>query len=120
MNINGVTRIAIETLPGAQAWVQKLLQPLNSFIEQMTAGLRNNLTHAENMRCKELELSFTHGTERVVASPGFSARGAIGMWANGQAVSAVKLAYRQDGQLGLTVYFQSGSGTATTRVRLEA
>ena len=120
MKLSGTTRIALESIPGAAGWFTKFLTPFNGFLEQITAGLRNNLTHDENMRCKTLELSFAHGVETLVAAPSFVVRGAVGIYANGDAVSAVKLSYKQSSQIGITVYFQSAAGTKTARVRLEA
>lgn len=121
MKIDATKRISPESIPDAPDWLPKLLTPLNSFMEQVITGLQGKLTIADNVLSKEIELPFTHGTEKEIANPGFVVRGVIGLYAKSQAISAVKLDYKQSGKIGITVYFQGGAGTdVTSRVRLEA
>lgn len=70
-NLPKITRIRREDLPDAPGWIEKLLYPLNLFMEGVYQALNKNLTYAENLAAKVVEFEFTtpaaYGRPRVAA-----------------------------------------------------
>lgn len=66
-----ITRIRREDLPDAPGWIEKLLYPLNLFMEGVYQALNQNLTYAENLASKVVAFEFTtpaaYGRPRVAA-----------------------------------------------------
>lgn len=57
--IRQITREALGEAPG---WVDRLLQPLNTFLQQVVDAMSQNLTPGQNMAQAWVSLSFTEGT----------------------------------------------------------
>lgn len=54
--IPDLKRLSMEDLPGAPGWVQRLIAPLNMFMEQTYTCLNKNLTLTQNVSGKFVEL----------------------------------------------------------------
>lgn len=102
-----------EKLP---AWVDPLLQTLNNFIVNTAQALNGRLTFKDNFLCAQKSMKLTHGVEAQI-NPGtrFKVMGAACFSAGGLVVD--KFGWRQlsNGNIGVTIYFDTGT-TATCTV----
>lgn len=59
MRIPIFRRISKDDLPGSPPWISFLLNPINSFIENVRQGLGKQITFDENIACQIKDLVFT-------------------------------------------------------------
>lgn len=60
MKISNNKRYVVEEFPEAvRAWIDKLISPLNSFIEQVYQALSKNITLADNIKAKVYKTAIT-------------------------------------------------------------
>lgn len=59
MKLPQIQRILREDLREAPSWIDKLLNPLNQFLDTMYGGLNKNITLTENIDCQERVFTFT-------------------------------------------------------------
>lgn len=52
-------RFSVEEFPEQQSWIGSLLAPLNQAIQELFAGLNNNITISDNLYQEVKELRFT-------------------------------------------------------------
>lgn len=115
MKFEAPSRISAETVREAPQWfLQNVLLPLGQFMEAVSNAIKSLPDR------KTVSLKFTHGAAQALASPGFVVAHVWGTYAEGQGISAVKWAPLQSGEISVTVYFQSGAGTAICRIRMES
>lgn len=62
-------RIMREDLQDAPSWIDRLLFPLNSFMESVYYALNKNITFNENIACQIREITFTTPSTYGVGSP---------------------------------------------------
>lgn len=67
--IPAITSIPIESFPkDVQAWVGKLLNPLNQFLNAAVLALSANLTFSDNLLGQQNTLTFTYGANTLPQS----------------------------------------------------
>ena len=54
-----INRILKEDLKEAPSWIDKLLYPINTFIESVYNALNKNITFTDNIACQIKQISFT-------------------------------------------------------------
>ena len=67
MRIESTNKIYRKDIPEAPSWLDKLLDPLNRFMDSCTTALRGRLTFYDNFYCEIKEFEFTHGVEQRVS-----------------------------------------------------
>lgn len=55
-------RLSVEEFPEQQGWIGSLLAPINQAIQEMFAGLNNNITITDNLYQEIKSLTFTTDT----------------------------------------------------------
>jgi hypothetical protein len=94
-------------------WLDPFISTLNGFITPVAQALTNRLTLRDNFFTKEVNLSFTSGTElALLPPPGARVIGVLPVYAGGKTLTGWKLAYLSTGNVGVTLTFAEG-GTAT-------
>jgi hypothetical protein len=120
MKIDILNRISVDQVKDVPTWFREhVLIPLNQALEQIVRNLRGGLTFRDNFLCQVEELEFTHGVSRQILNKMGRPRpiGGIGLHAEGESITAVSVDPRTtNSKFDVTVYFQSGSGTATCRI----
>lgn len=118
MKIGIVRTITKEDL-GADVpdWANRMLGPLNSFIQNVGAALQSRLDFENNFLSNVLELKFESGTELAVnpQSGRLSVLGVLPLYTGGSDLVGFKWRYRDDGKIGVTLTF-TGGGTYTCRL----
>lgn len=62
-------RILREDLKEAPNWIERLITPLNSFMESVYYALNKNITFNENIACQIKTINFTTNSDYSTASP---------------------------------------------------
>ncbi len=93
-------------LPG---WVDNLLQPLNTFIDNVVLSLRNNLTFLDNFSGRQVTLNFKSGVE-LSLNPGTLGKvvGVLILSSSGALVENWGWSRKTDAQVGVTITFAGG------------
>jgi len=65
MKLPQIQRILREDLREAPGWIDKLLNPLNQFLDSVYGGLNKNITIAENIDCQERTINFKTASDYV-------------------------------------------------------
>lgn len=95
-------------------WIDALLNPLNDFIEKTGLALQNRLTFKDNFLGKVVSTEFTHDTELEI-NPYPSTRGSLSVAgvipvSTGElSIDAFKWVKKQNGNIGVTVKFVTGT-----------
>lgn len=94
-------------LPG---WLDPLLQTLNTFINSVGTALKGNLTFADNFLCKTKQIKLTSGIEQEI-NPDTKLRvtGVACFNANGLVVDKFGWRALSNGNIGVTIYLNSGT-----------
>jgi len=66
MRIESTNKIYRKDITEAPNWLEKLLDPLNRFMDSCTTALRGKLTFYDNIYCETKEFEFTHGVEQAI------------------------------------------------------
>lgn len=120
MKIESTNKIYRKDIPEAPNWIDKLLDPLNRFMDSCTTALRGKLTFYDNVYCETKEFTFTHGVEQNILFSLKSYSGVILIKGPDSDVAADRLieplqVRKIDNQtLGVTARF---GGTATGTVK---
>lgn len=95
-------------------WIDPFLQTLNQFISNTGTALNGNLDFQNNFRCTQKQMSLTHGVEQEVnpASPKLRVTGVACFNANGKIVDKFGWRFLDNGNVGVTIHFDGGSGTS--------
>ena len=98
----------IEKLP---AWVDSFLQTLNQFISNVGTAINGNLDFRNNFLCKVKTMSLTHGVEQEVnpENPKLRVIGVACFNANGKIVDKFGWRFLNNGNIGVTIYFDSSA-----------
>jgi len=67
MRIESTNKIYRKDIAEAPNWLEKLLDPLNRFMDSCTTALRGKLTFYDNVYCETKEFEFTHGVEQRIS-----------------------------------------------------
>lgn len=109
MKLTNIRRIAREDLQSAPAWIDDLLTPLNSAIEQITQALLGQLDIANNDLSRILTQKFTHGVELIIKNPFKTGLKPIGMTCitsdSAACIDGFRYTYKTNGDIGVTVTF---------------
>lgn len=101
-----------EKLPG---WIDPFLQILNQFIQNVGSALNGNLDFENNFRCKVKTITLSHGVEQEVNPSPSTARlrvsGVACFHANGLIIDKFGWRFLDNGNIGVTIYFASGTSS---------
>jgi hypothetical protein len=93
-------------------WVDPLLVTLNKFINDIGLALKGNLSFEDNFNCKIKQIKLTHGVEQAINPQSTSkVKGVLLMGAGGVVVDKFGWRFLTTGQIGVTVYFNSGTSS---------
>jgi hypothetical protein len=70
--IPSVKRLMAEDFYDQKSWIGKLLQPLNTFMEQVTLALNKRLTISDNLQAQLSKLTVTEGTNEYYVKVTFT------------------------------------------------
>jgi len=116
MIVRGIKRILKSDIPEAPGWLEKLLNPLNEFLDNAVGALRNKLTFGDNFYCNIKEFDFTHAEELQVghsldAYKGLLVLSTPQMTSADYAIVGWKARIIDKSTLGVVVYFQGAGST---------
>jgi len=118
MKLNNVKRVTKEDISKAAKgdkvpeWIDALLDPINSFIEQATNALNGGLTFKDNFLCKEHTQNFEGGVAYKI-NPAIDGKsklavsGVLAMDTNGAEVDAFLWEKLNDGNVQVTFTFSN-------------
>ena len=66
MIIESTNKIYKKDIPDAPSWLDRVLDPLNRFMDSATTALRGRLTFYDNIYCETKEFEFTEAVEQVI------------------------------------------------------
>jgi hypothetical protein len=97
------------------AWLNPFLQTLNQFIGSVGLALKGNLTFEDNFSCVKKQMTFSHGIEQEI-NPNSKLRVTGVLVLNTQGVVVDKFGWSQkdNGSIGVTFYFNSGTEAICT------
>jgi len=95
-------------------WMDSFLQTLNQFIQSSGTALNGGLDFENNFRCKKKTISLTSGVEQEInpQSPKLKVTGVLCMNANGLIIDKFGWRVLSSGNIGVTIYFASGTTSA--------
>lgn len=98
-------------------WVDRLLSPLNQFIEQVGIAVTGRLTFGDNIAGKIIEQSFTHDTAlEVNVQDTRIVVGVMPIFCDGNLISAYGWSRLDNGNISVTIQFVAGSGTSDCKI----
>lgn len=100
-------------------WINAFLQALNQFMTSVGGALKGNLTFQDNFLCKVRTLTFSHGVEQKINPESkLKVTGVFPVYASGNVVDKFGWAYKTDGTIGVTFYFNSSTDAECTVIIL--
>ena len=104
-----------EKLP---AWVDRMLSPLNQFIEQVGIAVTGRLTFGDNMAGKFIEESFVHNVSKEL-NPNDSriVYGIVPVFCSGDTITGSSWTVLSNGNISVKILFAS-AGTESRSCRL--
>lgn len=91
-------------------WVDPLLQTLNKFINDVGTALKGNLTFQDNFLCSTRTIKLTHGVEQQInPNNTLKVKTVLVLAASGLVVDKFGWRYLTNGQIGVTIYYNSGT-----------
>lgn len=115
MRIESVNKISRQDIPEAPAWIDKVLSPLNQFMDSVSTAMRGKVTFYDNLYCVTKEFEFTHAVEQKISHTLKSYSGLIVIKGpdssddNLRLVSPPKVRTIDNQTLGITFYFGGGA-----------
>jgi hypothetical protein len=67
MKIESINKIWKKDIPDAPDWLERVLTPLNEFMDSVSSALRGRLAFSDNFNCETKEFQFTHGVEQKIS-----------------------------------------------------
>lgn len=96
-------------------WLDQLLQPLNQFIQIVGTALNGNLDFQNNFRCVVKSIALTHAVELEINPNPSTARlrvsGVACFHANGLIIDKFGWRFLDNGNIGVTIYFATGTSS---------
>lgn len=120
MKLGTVKTISREDIGSeAPGWVDKLLSPLNQFLEQSYRALSNNLTFTDNFRGKVAAYKLKHATALEI-NHALTSRvvGVLPLAASGQMITGFKWDYSSAGEKVTVMAEFKAAGSTEAEVRL--
>lgn len=92
-------------------WMDPFLQTLNQFISNVGTALNGNLDFKYNFRCTIKSINLTHGVEQEVNPENTKLRviGVACFNANGKIIDKFGWRFLSNGNIGVTIYFDSSA-----------
>jgi hypothetical protein len=118
MKLPVIRKIRKEDLGGeAPAWIDRLLSPLNQFIEQVGVAITGRLTIGDNISGRIISQEFEHNVELEIGlSDNRLVLGIVPLFADGFLISAYGWEKKDNGNIGITVQFSAGSGETDCKI----
>ena len=121
MKLPVIARLRREDLATAgdvPAWVDKLIDPLNQFIEQMGVAIQGRLAVGDNLAMKYITNTFTDNTELQI-NPNDKRRvvGILPVYASSKIITGYNFSYKNNGTIGITIKFDA-AGSADCKIIL--
>jgi hypothetical protein len=69
MKLPLLRKLVVEDFGDQKSWIEKLLNPINDFVQTISTGLNKNLTFADNLNSGIREVLFLGGVEIVLKNP---------------------------------------------------
>lgn len=119
MRIESINKIYRKDIPEAPSWLDKLLFPLNQFMDSVSTAMRGKLTFGDNFLCEIKEYEFEHGLEQKIS---YGLKSCIGVMVikvpDSTDTSIVMSSYQvrtiDNSTLGITFNFAGGAGKKGT------
>jgi len=94
------------------AWIDKLLGPLNQFIEQVGVAVTGRLSVGDNLAQKYISQTFTHNVELEI-NPNDRRRvvGVVPVYCADKMLMGFKFTYKNNGNIGVTISFDSAGSS---------
>lgn len=94
------------------AWVDSLLGSLNQFMEQTLTAMTGRLSVGDNISQKFVTQNFTHNVELEV-NPNDKRRvvGMVPVYSTDKIVAGYRFTYKNNGNIGVTVLFDSAGSS---------
>jgi hypothetical protein len=109
--IKNIIREELARFEKLPTWMDSFLQTINQFISNVGTALNGNLDFESNFRCTVKVISLTHGVEQEInpQNPKLRVIGVACFNANGKIID--KFGWRQltNGNIGVTIYFDSSA-----------
>jgi len=116
--IKSIRREDLATSGDIPAWVDKMLGPLNQFIEQVGSAIQGRLSVADNLAQKYITQSFTHNVELEISTN--DRRRVVGMvpvYSADKIIAGHRFTYKNNGNIGVTLLFDS-AGSSDCKILL--
>lgn len=116
--IKSIRREDLATSGDIPPWIDKMLAPLNQFIEQVGTAVTGRLSVSDNLAQKYISQTFTHNTELEV-NPNDRRRvvGMIPVYSAEKAIAGYRFTYKNNGNIGVTLLFDS-AGSSDCKILL--
>lgn len=118
MKLPVIRKIRKEDLGGdIPAWIDRLLSPMNQFIEQVGIAVTGRLSFGENLAGKVIEQSFTHNTAlEINTQDSRVVLGVVPIFCDGNIITGYGWNTANNGNLSVTIQFSAGSGTSDCKI----
>jgi len=116
--IKSIRREDLATSGQIPPWIDKLLAPLNQFIEQVGVAVTGRLSVGDNLACKYITQNFTHNVELEINTN--DRRRVVGMvpvFASDKKMAGHGFTYKNNGNIGVTILFDS-AGSSDCKILL--
>lgn len=116
--IKAVRREDLAVAGDVPGWVDKLLSPLNQFIEQVGVAVTGKLSVGDNLAAKYITQNFTSNVELEI-NPNDKRRvvGMIPVYATSKIISGYNFTYKNNNNIGVTIVFDS-AGSSDCKILL--
>ena len=116
--IKSIRREDIATSGEVPAWIDKLLGPLNQFIEQVGVAVTGRLSVGDNLAQKYITQTFTDNVELDV-NPNDRRRvvGMIPVYSAEKIITGYNFIYKNNGNIGVTIKFDT-AGSSDCKILL--
>jgi hypothetical protein len=116
--IKSIRREDLATSGELPVWIDKMLGPLNQFIEQVGVAVQGRLSVSDNLAQKYITQSFTHNTELEI-NPNDKRRvvGMVPVYASDKIIAGYRFTYKNNGNIGVTILFD-GAGSSDCKILL--
>lgn len=110
--IKAVRREDLAVSGDVPPWLDKLLSPLNQFIEQVGVAVTGRLSVGDNLAAKYITQTFTSNVEFEV-NPNDKRRvvGIIPVYAASKIITGFNFTYKNNNNIGVTIIFDSAGSS---------
>ena len=116
--IKAVRREDLAVAGDVPGWVDKLLSPLNQFIEQVGVAVTGKLSVGDNLAAKYITQNFTSNVElEINTNDKRRVVGMIPVYATSKIISGYNFTYKNNNNIGVTIVFDS-AGSSDCKILL--